>query len=73
MFQESDKFFTELGLYPMTDSFWEKSMLERPNDGREVVCHASAEDFCLGKDSTDFRYEKILKTNAEFFFAFKIF
>lgn len=57
MFQESDKFFTDLGLIPMTETFWKNSMLERPNDGREVVCHASAEDFCLGKNSEDFRYK----------------
>lgn len=55
MFQESDKFFTDMGLLPMSQTFWEKSMLERPEDGREVVCHASAEDMCLGKGSTDFR------------------
>jgi peptidyl-dipeptidase A len=29
----------------MTEVFWNKSMLEKPTDGREVVCHASAEDF----------------------------
>ncbi len=25
--------------------FWEKSLIERPTDGREVVCHATAWDF----------------------------
>lgn len=63
MFQESDKFFTDLGLLPMTESFWNKSMLQRPGDGREVVCHASAEDFCLGRNSQDFRIKQCTKVN----------
>ena len=41
----SEEFFTSLGLIPMPDNFWDNSMLERPDDGREVVCHASAWDF----------------------------
>lgn len=45
MFQESDNFFTSLGLLPMPPEFWAKSMLEKPKDGRNVVCHASAWDF----------------------------
>uniref|UniRef100_A0A8C3B3R6 Angiotensin-converting enzyme n=1 Tax=Cyclopterus lumpus TaxID=8103 RepID=A0A8C3B3R6_CYCLU len=50
MFQESDKFFTSLGLLPMPQEFWDKSMLEKPSDGRQVVCHASAWDFYNRKD-----------------------
>uniref|UniRef100_A0A8C5GLA4 Angiotensin-converting enzyme n=1 Tax=Gouania willdenowi TaxID=441366 RepID=A0A8C5GLA4_GOUWI len=50
MFQESDRFFTSLGLLPMPKEFWDKSMLEKPSDGREVVCHASAWDFYNRKD-----------------------
>ncbi|CAG7680041.1 unnamed protein product, partial [Allacma fusca] len=38
----------------MTDTFYEKSMFTKPAD-REVVCHASAEDFCLGGNTEDFR------------------
>lgn len=34
----------------MPPEFWNKSMLEKPTDGREVVCHASAWDFYNGKD-----------------------
>lgn len=45
MFQESDRFFTSLGLTPMPPEFWDKSMLDKPTDGRQVVCHASAWDF----------------------------
>ncbi|XP_057682764.1 angiotensin-converting enzyme [Corythoichthys intestinalis] len=50
MFQESDRFFTSLGLLPMPKEFWDKSMIEKPTDGRQVVCHASAWDFYNRKD-----------------------
>lgn len=50
MFNESDNFFKSLGLLPMPPEFWSKSMLEKPTDGREVVCHASAWDFYNRKD-----------------------
>lgn len=49
----SDDFFTSLGLEPVTQEFWDNSMLEKPTDGRDVVCHASAWDF---SDKRDFRY-----------------
>ncbi|CAG7837457.1 unnamed protein product [Allacma fusca] len=64
IFQEADKFFQGLGLPPMTETFWKESMLERPKD-REVVCHASAEDFCLGKGSEDFRIKMCTEVNME--------
>lgn len=50
MFRVSEKFFTSLGLLEMPPEFWDKSMLEKPTDGREVVCHASAWDFYNRKD-----------------------
>ncbi|XP_075701161.1 angiotensin-converting enzyme isoform X2 [Rhinoderma darwinii] len=50
MFRVSEEFFTSLGLLEMPADFWQKSMLEKPNDGREVVCHASAWDFYNRKD-----------------------
>lgn len=43
-------FFTSLGLLSTPPNFWKKSMMERPADGREVECHASAWDFYNGKD-----------------------
>ena len=45
MFRLSESFFSSLGFENMTKLFWDKSMLDKPKDGREVVCHASAEDF----------------------------
>ena len=50
IFKEADNFFTSLGLLPVPPEFWNKSMLEKPTDGREVVCHPSAWDFYNGKD-----------------------
>ena len=37
----AENFFVSLGLQPLPESFWKKSMLTKPRD-REVVCHASA-------------------------------
>lgn len=50
MFRVAEEFFTSLGLSPMPPEFWAESMLEKPADGREVVCHASAWDFYNRKD-----------------------
>ena len=50
MFETSDKFFSDLGLIPLPQEFWDESMLTKPEDGREVVCHASAWDFYNAKD-----------------------
>jgi len=55
MYKEAESFFTSLGLEPMTDDFWDKSMLVRPS-GRQVACHGSAHDLY---SQTDFRYDVI--------------
>ena len=57
MFEMGDEFFTSMGLLEVNDEFWENSMLERPKDGRDVVCHPSAWDF---RNGVDFRYEHYL-------------
>jgi peptidyl-dipeptidase A len=41
MVRQAESFFVSLGLEPLPQTFWERSMLKRPAD-REVVCHASA-------------------------------
>ena len=51
MYRLSEEFFITLGFEKMTEVFWEKSMLTKPQD-RDVVCHASAEDFF---EDSDFR------------------
>ncbi|XP_051894867.1 angiotensin-converting enzyme isoform X2 [Pristis pectinata] len=50
MFRVSEEFFASLGLIKMPEEFWKYSMLKKPDDGREVVCHASAWDFYNRKD-----------------------
>ncbi|KAF6092032.1 angiotensin I converting enzyme [Phyllostomus discolor] len=62
MFEEANNFFTSLGLLSVPPEFWNKSMLEKPTDGREVVCHASAWDFYNGKD---FRIKQCTTVNME--------
>ena len=37
----AEDFYTSLGMQPLPESFWERSMFLKPRD-REVVCHASA-------------------------------
>lgn len=41
MFKIGERFYTSLGLRPLPESFWKRSMLVKPAD-RDVVCHASA-------------------------------
>lgn len=41
MARQAEGFFTSLGLAPLPDTFWRRSLFVKPQD-REVVCHASA-------------------------------
>ena len=50
MFRKAEDFFTSIGLKPMPQEFWDGSILKKPDDGRELTCHASAWDFYNGKD-----------------------
>lgn len=43
-FEEAEKFFMSVGLYEMFPNFWNNSMLTKPTDGRNVVCHPTAWD-----------------------------
>ncbi|MEQ8280630.1 MAG: M2 family metallopeptidase [Deltaproteobacteria bacterium] len=49
MVKMGEKFFTSLGLDPLPETFWERSMFTKPAD-REVVCHASAWDVAYDND-----------------------
>ena len=59
-----ESFFTSMGLDPLPDSFWQRSMFLRPRD-RDVVCHASAWDItsrgdlrlkmCIENDADNFK------------------
>jgi len=50
MFHTGDDFYAAMGLYRVPETFWDLSMLEKPDDGREVICHATAWDFYDAKD-----------------------
>ncbi len=41
MVKGAEKFFTSLGIDPLPQTFWERSLFTKPQD-RDVVCHASA-------------------------------
>merc|ERR1739844_824944 len=64
MFQKADDFFQSMGLDPMPEKFWSGSILEKPKDGRELTCHASAWDFYNGED---FRIKQCTRVNQEDF------
>ena len=49
MTKTAEAFFVSLGLPPLPQTFWERSMLTKPRD-REVVCHASAWDVTFAAD-----------------------
>lgn len=70
MFEISEEFFVSLGLEPLPQTFWNKSIIERPNDGREINCHASAWDFYDGKDFRLIKrtFERFIKDNSNFIF-----
>ncbi|XP_054706989.1 angiotensin-converting enzyme-like [Uloborus diversus] len=49
MFKIAEEFFTSIGMKPMTEDFWQKSVIEKPKD-KEMVCHPSAWNLYDGKD-----------------------
>lgn len=63
MFQEADRFYQSLNLEPMQMSYTPPAIIEKPTD-RVIVCHASAWDFCDGKD---FRIKQCVTINQRNF------
>ncbi len=61
--RQAEAFFVSLGLDPLPDTFWERSMFTKPRD-REVVCHASAWDIDW---LDDLRIKMCIEINAEDF------
>ena len=61
MVKMGEAFFTSMGLNPLPDTFWERSMFVQPPD-REVVCHASAWDVT---SNNDLRIKMCIKINHE--------
>ncbi|XP_052864217.1 angiotensin-converting enzyme-like [Anopheles cruzii] len=50
MFEMGDQFFQSLNMTKLPQTFWEKSILEKPEDDRDMICHASAWDFSKQDD-----------------------
>ena len=61
MMKLGESFFSSLGFAALPATFWERSMLRRP-EGREVVCHASAWDVNF---ANDLRIKMCTKINQE--------
>jgi len=64
MFQKADEFFQSMGLPAMPGKFWAGSIIKKPEDGRELTCHASAWDFYNGED---FRIKQCTRVTQEDF------
>ncbi len=65
MVRTGEGFYTSLGLAPLPQTFWERSMITRPED-REVVCHASAWDV---DNLEDIRIKMCTQVNADDFYT----
>ena len=65
MVKTGENFYVSLGLDPLPQTFWERSMITRPED-REVVCHASAWDV---DNLEDVRIKMCTQINADDFYT----
>lgn len=63
MFDTANEFYTSLGLLSNAVGYQPPAIIERPNS-RVIECHASAMDFCDGKD---FRIKMCTKVNMQDF------
>ena len=63
MVKTGEGFYTSLGLPPLPETFWERSLITRPRD-REVQCHASAWDI---DNLDDLRIKMCTQVNQEDF------
>jgi len=63
MVKTAEQFFTSMGFEPLPDTFYERSLITKPED-REVVCHASAWNIDA---QDDVRIKMCTKVNGEDF------
>ncbi|KAF0182013.1 MAG: peptidyl-dipeptidase A [Alphaproteobacteria bacterium] len=63
MVRTGEGFFSSLGFAPLPETFWQRSMITRPQ-GRDVVCHASAWDL---DNMDDIRIKMCTEVNEEDF------
>nr|QHO60759.1 salivary 71kDa-like protein [Sergentomyia schwetzi] len=66
MFEKGDEFFQSLNMTKLPESFWKYSVLEKPTDGRELICHASAWDFY---QNDDVRIKQCTRVTMDQFFT----
>lgn len=64
MVKAGESFFVSMGLNPLPETFWERSLFKQPEDGRKVVCHASAWDVGM---NNDLRIKMCIKIDHEDF------
>ena len=78
MYKMSDEFFQSLGMWKMTQKFWDNSVIEK-KEGVEMVCHASAWDFMDGPgisddgSTSDYRIKQCTSKDSDYFWCFNIF
>lgn len=65
MVKTGENFYSSVGMSPLPETFWQRSMITRPRD-REVVCHASAWNI---DDRDDIRIKMCTKVNGEDFYT----
>ena len=72
MFETADDFYAGMGLRRVNKEFWNKSMLVKPDDGRKVVCHATAWDFYDGKVYCQYllKYRHKIKLPSMYIFVY---
>jgi peptidyl-dipeptidase A len=63
MVKYGENFFKSIGFAPLPETFWERSLLTKPQD-REVVCHASAWDV---DEKNDLRIKMCIQITEEDF------
>lgn len=63
MVQTGEGFYSSLGMAPMPETFWQRSLFLKPAD-RDVQCHASAWDL---DDKDDLRIKMCIKVNSDDF------
>jgi peptidyl-dipeptidase A len=62
MVRVGEGFYTALGMDPLPETFWSRSMFVQPPPPRQVVCHASAWDVTF---SNDLRVKMCIKPKQE--------
>jgi peptidyl-dipeptidase A len=63
MVQKAEDFFSSLGFEPLPETFWERSMFQKP-EGRDAQCHASAWNL---DDKEDLRIKMCIQITGEEF------